>query len=158
MPGEDRHLHVRQDEVHLVVSLRIARVQMIVWNWFAHCFCHLQSTNPHGKCNTRLPRVVKSWTNQQPVRQADGQETDAEEGRDDPPAQKTPRAPYSTDPRKRLDVIFAAHPLLPILPTAKKQHLNRRCRVCARKGLQKETSYYCKSCGVALHFGECYTL
>uniref|UniRef100_A0A673MY08 PiggyBac transposable element-derived protein 4-like n=1 Tax=Sinocyclocheilus rhinocerous TaxID=307959 RepID=A0A673MY08_9TELE len=38
------------------------------------------------------------------------------------------------------------------------QHPTRRCRVCARNGLRSETSFYCKSCGVPLHSGNCYTV
>uniref|UniRef100_A0A8C1LIR4 PiggyBac transposable element-derived protein domain-containing protein n=1 Tax=Cyprinus carpio TaxID=7962 RepID=A0A8C1LIR4_CYPCA len=40
----------------------------------------------------------------------------------------------------------------------KSQHPTRGCRVCVRKGLRKETSFYCKSCGVPLHPGKCYSV
>uniref|UniRef100_A0A667ZA88 PiggyBac transposable element-derived protein domain-containing protein n=1 Tax=Myripristis murdjan TaxID=586833 RepID=A0A667ZA88_9TELE len=68
------------------------------------------------------------------------------------------KSPYNTDPGRRLDRNIANHALVPILPTPKKQHPTRRCRVCSRKGLRRETSYCCAGCGVPLYFGECYTL
>lgn len=120
-----------------------------------NAFVLYKAKNPHGKCSTLLTfiqSVIKSWTSKEPARQS----TEAEVVRDAP--QKTPRAPYNSDPSKRLDASFAAHRLVPILPTPKKQHPTRRCRVCARKGLRKETSFHCKGCGVPLHPGECYTL
>ncbi|XP_030018120.1 piggyBac transposable element-derived protein 4-like isoform X2 [Sphaeramia orbicularis] len=126
-----------------------------------NAFIIYKAKNPNSKGNTLMAfiqSVVKSWTSQKPMRQAGGQENDPHTVRDDPPAQMTPRAPYKTDPRERLDVGFAAHPLVSILPTPNKQHPTRRCRVCVRKGLRRETSYYCKGCGVPLHFGECYTV
>jgi len=110
-----------------------------------------KAKNPQGKCKTLLSfilSVVKSWTS---LRHAGGEETIGEEVSDDPPPQKTPRAPYNTDPQSRLDGTFAAHVLVRILPTHKKRHPTRKCRVCTRKGLRSETPYYCKGCGIPLH-------
>ncbi len=104
-----------------------------------------------GNCKTLLSfiqSVIKSWTSQE---QAGGGEE-----RVDPPTESTPRAPYNTDPRTRVNDLFAVHALVPIASTSKKP--TRRCRVCARNGLRSETSFYCKSCGVPLHSGNCYTV
>ncbi|XP_041960142.1 piggyBac transposable element-derived protein 4-like isoform X2 [Alosa sapidissima] len=95
-----------------------------------------QARNP-GECKTLLEfirRVVKS-----------------EEGR------RTPRAPYNTDPDSRLDGELSRHKLERLMPTSKKGRPSRRCRVCARKGRRSETKMCCKSCGVPLHAGECFT-
>lgn len=75
-----------------------------------NAFVLYKTEAPHGKCSTLLSfvqSVVNSRTSQEPVRRADGPETNAGI-RDAPLAQKTQRAPYKTDPRKRLDADFAA--------------------------------------------------
>ncbi|XP_048012275.1 piggyBac transposable element-derived protein 4-like isoform X2 [Megalobrama amblycephala] len=104
-------------------------------------------TTFHQNNMGHVESVIKSWTNQE---YASGGEKSATEN--------TPRAPYNTDPKNRLNVSFAVHELVPILPTPKKQHPTRGCRVCVRKGLRKETSFYCKSYGVPLHTGKCYSV
>ncbi len=92
----------------------------------------------------------KSWISQE---QAGGGEE-----RVDPPTESNTRAPYNTDPRNRVNYLFAVHALVPIASTSKKQHPTRRCRVCACNGFRSETSFYCKSCGVPLHSGNCCTV
>lgn len=118
-----------------------------------NAFVIYKAKNQQGNCKTLLSfiqSVIKSWTSQE---QAGGGEE-----RVDPPTESTPRAPYNTDPRNRVNDLFAVHALVPIASTSKKQHPTRRCRVCARNGLRSETSFYCKSCGVPLHSGNCYTV
>jgi len=117
-----------------------------------NAFVIYKAKNPQGNCNTLLSfiqSVIKSWTSQE---YAGGGEESVE-----PPTEKTPRAPY-TDPTNQLNASFAVHELVPILPTPKKQHPTRGCRVCVRKGLWKKTSFYCKSCGVPLHPWKCYSV
>ncbi len=118
-----------------------------------NAFVIYKAKKQQGNCKTLLSfiqSVIKSWTSQE---QAGGGEE-----RVDPPTESTPRAPYNTDPRNRVNDFFAVHALVPIASTSKKQHPTRRCRVCARNGLRSETSFYCKSCGVPLHSGNCYTV
>ncbi|KAI4476035.1 hypothetical protein M0802_014946 [Mischocyttarus mexicanus] len=66
------------------------------------------------------------------------------------------RAP-SKDPASRLSEQLRDHVLEKIV-TARKTNPTRTCRVCSSKGKRSETRYICKTCGVPLHVGDCYTL
>ncbi|XP_073717709.1 activating transcription factor 7-interacting protein 1 isoform X4 [Misgurnus anguillicaudatus] len=123
-----------------------------------NAFVIYKAKNPQGNCKTLLSfikSVVKSWTSPE---QTGGVE---ERGTNFfvPPTDNiiTPRAPYNLDPRNRVHEIFALHALVPIVSGSNKKRTTRRCRVCARKGLRRESSFYCKGCCVPLHSGDCYT-
>ena len=62
------------------------------------------------------------------------------------------------DPKTRLTGSLKEHELT-LYPRTSADRIGRKyCRVCARKGIQNKTKYYCKSCNVALHVGNCHTL
>ncbi|KAM9811769.1 piggyBac transposable element-derived protein 4-like isoform X2 [Syngnathus typhle] len=71
------------------------------------------------------------------------------------------RAPPRTDPDSRLDGQLAKHRLEYVTTASRSvdppKRSGRRCRVCARRGLRKDTRMWCVSCCVALHPGECFT-
>ncbi|CAL9704079.1 unnamed protein product [Knipowitschia caucasica] len=74
-------------------------------------------------------------------------------------AHRIPRAPYNTDPESRLDGNMARHKLEYLLSSvSSKARPSRRCRVCTRKGLRRDTRMWCKSCCVPLHAGECFNV
>ncbi len=92
-----------------------------------NAFVIYKAKNQQGNCKTLLSfihSVIKSWTSQELA--GGGEE------RVDPPTESTPRAPYNTDPRNRVNDLFAVHALVLIASTSKKQHPTRRFRVCAR--------------------------
>lgn len=62
----------------------------------------------------------------------------------------------SKDPPSRLSGQLRDHVLEKIV-TARKTNPTRACRVCSSKGKRSETRYICKTCGVPLHVGDCYT-
>uniref|UniRef100_A0A3Q2YM37 PiggyBac transposable element-derived protein domain-containing protein n=1 Tax=Hippocampus comes TaxID=109280 RepID=A0A3Q2YM37_HIPCM len=71
------------------------------------------------------------------------------------------RAPHRIDPDSRLDGQLGKHKLEYLKPAAKSVNPartpGRRCRVCARRGLRRDTRMWCVSCCVPLHPGECFT-
>ncbi|XP_077579603.1 heterogeneous nuclear ribonucleoprotein U-like protein 1 isoform X3 [Stigmatopora nigra] len=71
--------------------------------------------------------------------------------------QNAKRAPYKTDPESRLDGQIAKHKLQYLKPTNKRLKPARRCRVCTRRGLRKDTRMWCISCLIPLHPGDCFT-
>ncbi|XP_065151560.1 activating transcription factor 7-interacting protein 1 isoform X2 [Paramisgurnus dabryanus] len=123
-----------------------------------NAFVIYKAKNPQGNCKTLLSfikSVVKSWTSQEQV--GGGEERGTTFFVPPTECTITPRAPYNLDPRNRVHEIFAVHALVPIVSGSNKKRTTRRCRVCARKGLRRESSFYCKGCCVPLHSGECYT-
>jgi hypothetical protein len=66
------------------------------------------------------------------------------------------RAPKS-DPPGRLDGKLKDHKLVHIPPTKKDKTPTRRCRVCIRENIKKETRFVCAHCGVPLNSEGCYT-
>lgn len=65
-----------------------------------------------------------------------------------------------SDPPTRLSPPLKRHTIIPIPATKKKKNAQRRCRVCAKKYIRKDTRYMCKECGVPLHIAEpnCFTI
>ncbi|XP_063060042.1 piggyBac transposable element-derived protein 4-like isoform X2 [Engraulis encrasicolus] len=131
-----------------------------------------QARHP-GKCKTLLEftqRVVKSWTSRRRVTVETQQddmaaarveqvlneaapvelEEEVRQGR------RNPRAPFS-DPESRLDGDLRRHKLENLPPTNNRAKPGRRCRVCFRKGLRRETKFWCVGCSVPLHPGDCFT-
>ncbi|XP_062397738.1 piggyBac transposable element-derived protein 4-like isoform X2 [Sardina pilchardus] len=133
--------------------------QLCVFN--AHVL--YRARNPGG-CKTLLEfirKVVKSWTVKRQFGGRDEEEGEAEAEAEAAPVEeeegrRPPRAPYNTDPESRLDGLLSKHKLEHLMPTGRKGRPARRCRVCARKGLRRETKMWCKSCSVPLHPGECF--
>jgi len=68
----------------------------------------------------------------------------------------TKRAPKN-DPPGRLDGKLKNHKLVHIPPTKMIKTPTRKCRVCVRKIIKKETRYLCDQCGIPLHPEGCYT-
>jgi hypothetical protein len=66
------------------------------------------------------------------------------------------QAPKS-DPPGRLDGKLENHKPVHIPPTKKAKTPTRRCRVCIRKNIKKETIFVCTHCGIPLHPEGCYT-
>ncbi|XP_077352171.1 uncharacterized protein LOC144001581 [Festucalex cinctus] len=62
------------------------------------------------------------------------------QGDDEQAVGKQTRAPYMKDPERRLDGQLGRHRLEKLVPTSKKLVPTRRCRVCQRKGLRRETT------------------
>jgi len=58
----------------------------------------------------------------------------------------------------RLDGKLKSHKLVHILPTKNDKTPTRKCGVCVRKNIKKETRFLCAQCGVPLHPEGCYTL
>jgi len=70
-----------------------------------------------------------------------------------PPTKRVPK----NDPLGRLDGKLKNHKLVHILPTKNDKMPTRKCRVCVRKNIKKETRFLCAQCGVPLHPEGCYT-
>jgi hypothetical protein len=66
------------------------------------------------------------------------------------------RAP-KLDPPGRLDWKRRKHKLVQIKPTKGDKTPTKRCRVCVRKNIKRETLFLCAQCGVPLHPEGCYT-
>jgi len=60
-------------------------------------------------------------------------------------------------PPGRLHGKLKNHKLVGILPTKNDETPTRKCRVCVRKNIKKETRFLCALCDVRLHPGSCYT-
>ena len=73
------------------------------------------------------------------------------------PTPTPPRLAPKCDPPGRLDGKLKNHKLVHIPPTKKDKTPTRRCRVCIRKNIKKETRFVCAHCGVPLHPEGCYT-
>ncbi|XP_029976247.1 piggyBac transposable element-derived protein 4-like [Salarias fasciatus] len=117
-----------------------------------NAFVLYKARNP-GKCKTLLEfmkKVVRSWTAKRHVAVEEVGDVEVEM---DQPAK---RAPYNHDPISRLDGQMAKHQLEYLMPTSKNSRPARKCRVCVRRGLRRESKMWCKSCCVPLHPGECY--
>ena len=68
-----------------------------------------------------------------------------------------PQAPRNKDFVSRLDGRPGNH-ILELIPASQKAtHPRRRCRVCDRKGMRKDSRYWCSTCKVALCKGHCYS-
>jgi len=61
------------------------------------------------------------------------------------------------DPPGRLDGKLKNHELVHIPPTKNDKMPTRKCQVCVRKNIKKETRFLCAQCGVPLHPEGCYT-
>jgi hypothetical protein len=68
----------------------------------------------------------------------------------------TKRVPKN-DPPGRLDGQLKKQKLVHIPPTNNDKTPTRKCRVCVRKKVKKETRILCVQCGVPLHPEGCYT-
>jgi hypothetical protein len=68
----------------------------------------------------------------------------------------TKRAPKN-NPLGRLDGKLKKHKLIHTAPTNNDKTPTRKCQVCVRKNIKKETRFLCVRCGVPLHPEDCYT-
>jgi len=68
----------------------------------------------------------------------------------------TKRAPEN-DPPGRLDGKLKNHKLVHIPPINNYKTPTRKCQVCVRKNIERETRFLCAQCGVPLHPEGCYT-
>jgi hypothetical protein len=73
------------------------------------------------------------------------------------PTPTPPKQALQSDPPGRLDGKLKDHKLVHIPPTKKDKTPTRKCRVCIRKNITKETRIVCAHCGVPLHSEGCYT-
>ncbi|XP_077397632.1 heterogeneous nuclear ribonucleoprotein U-like protein 1 isoform X6 [Festucalex cinctus] len=105
--------------------------------------------------------VAKSWT----VKQHGLVQVKKEEEEEEPAKRATGKGcsgrSRRNDPESRLDGQIGKHKLDYLITASRsinaKKRSGRSCRVCARKGLRKDTVLWCVSCCVALHPGECFT-
>jgi len=67
------------------------------------------------------------------------------------------RTNYIPDREISLDGKLKNHKLVHISPTKNDKTPTRKCRVCVRKNIKKETRFLCAQCGVPLHPEGCYT-
>jgi hypothetical protein len=79
------------------------------------------------------------------------------EGSSRTPTPTPPKRAPKNDPPGRLDGKLNNHKLVHIPPTKKDKTPTRKCRVCVRKNIKKETRFLCVQCGVPLHPEGCYT-
>ena len=70
--------------------------------------------------------------------------------------QNAPRRAPVKDPPVRLDGNIERHVLKHLPPTRKDRNPTRKCRVCIRRNVRRETRYYCILCGVPMHPESCY--
>ena len=85
--------------------------------------------------------------------QISGQSDDiADSSEDEAPPEKTPRY----DPETRLRGGFKAHHMSLYPATEKQKYPQRRCRVCMKKKVRKETRVYCKECNIPLCKTPCF--
>uniref|UniRef100_A0AAV2LNM7 PiggyBac transposable element-derived protein domain-containing protein n=1 Tax=Knipowitschia caucasica TaxID=637954 RepID=A0AAV2LNM7_KNICA len=140
-------------------------------NWSKKCVAYLfqlaifnafvlyRARHHQGECKHLLQflkSVARSWTSR---RQEEG-------GRDEESAAvvgavlrtHNPRAPYLVDPESRLDGQLRRHKMEHLMATSRKERPNRKCWVCTRRGLRRETNKWCAACHVPLHTGECFNL
>ena len=71
---------------------------------------------------------------------------------DEAPPEKTPRY----DPEFRLRGGFKAHHMSLYPATEKQKYPQRRCRVCMKNKVRKETRVYCKECNIPLCKTPCF--
>ena len=79
-------------------------------------------------------------------------------------SESSSRKPTATPPKRapkkppgRLDEKIKNHTLIHIPATMKDKMPTRKCRVCVRNNIRKETRFLCAQCGVPLHLESCYT-
>ena len=73
------------------------------------------------------------------------------------PTPTSPKHAPKNDNRGRLDGKLKNHKLVHIPPTKNYKTPKRKCRLCVRKNIKKETIFLCAQCGVTLHPKGCYT-
>ena len=66
-------------------------------------------------------------------------------------------APKNEPPPGRLDGKLKNHKLVHIPPTKSDKTRTRKCPMCVRKNIKKETRFLCAQCSVPLHPEGCYT-
>ncbi|XP_077397630.1 heterogeneous nuclear ribonucleoprotein U-like protein 1 isoform X4 [Festucalex cinctus] len=126
---------------------------------------HVLYTAKHPReCKTLLEfihRVVKTWT----VTRHGLVQVKKEEEEEEPAKLATGKGRSGrsrrNDPESRLDGQIGKHKLDYLITASRsinaKKRSGRACRVCARRGMRKETIMWCVSCCVTLHPGECFT-
>lgn len=72
------------------------------------------------------------------------------------PNYKTRGRPATGDTPLRLQAKNWAHFPEYIPPTKCKEHPQKRCRVCFKKQIRKDTTWQCKECKVPLHLPTCF--
>ena len=83
--------------------------------------------------------------------------SDESQGLSRTPTPTPPKRAPKNDPPGRLDGKLKNHKLVHIRPTKSDKTSTRKCRVCTRKSIKKETRFLCAQCGVPLHPEGCYT-
>lgn len=122
--------------------------------YLMHCamfnsFRVYQHLNPDKKkkFHDYMLEIAKSWIESEPNQSDDPDVIDVNR-----PSTST-RAPHF-DPVNRLSKSMKDHHPIQIRENGK--ILRRRCRVCSKHGIRKETSYMCQSCKVPLHLEKCF--
>ena len=72
---------------------------------------------------------------------------------DEEPPTKTPKY----DPSTRMRGGFTSHTLTQFPATPTRKYSQKRCRVCQKKGMRRDTCMYCKECNVLLCANKCYS-
>jgi hypothetical protein len=73
------------------------------------------------------------------------------------PPSATLKKPPVKDPTNRLEGGLKIHKTVHVPASNKKNGVMRKCRVCAKHKIRKETSVICASCGVALCKLSCFS-
>jgi len=69
-----------------------------------------------------------------------------------PPPAKAPKH----DPRERLLGGYTKHHMETYPATENKDYPQRACRVCQKRGIRRDTRFYCTSCGIPLCKKQCF--
>jgi len=83
--------------------------------------------------------------------------SDESQGSSRTPTPTQPKRAPKNDPPGRLDGKLKNHQLVLIPPTKIDKTPTRKCRVCVRNNIKKETRFLCVQCGVPLYPQGCYT-
>ncbi|PNF40383.1 hypothetical protein B7P43_G01593 [Cryptotermes secundus] len=74
------------------------------------------------------------------------------------PPSSTLKRPPVKEPVNRLEGGLKIHKMVHVSPSNKKNGAMRKCRVCAKHKIRKETSVMCAGCGVALCKLSCFNV
>jgi len=126
-------------------------------------FCLLQCCffNSYGTFSKNNPNSHKSFLDfmlditENLMHTSDAVSDESQSSSSTPTPTPTKRAPKN-DPPGRLDGKLKNHKLVHILPINNYKTPTRKCRVCVRKNIKKETRFLCAQCGVPLHPEGCY--
>ena len=139
----------RRKNVNWTKKLVLYFIQLAIYN--AHIIYHDNNPTERMSLMEFHLEVVKGLCNT-PASDAD---SDAEPG---------PAGPVDcvvctqNDPKDRLVDGFKVHKKAEFPPTAGKVHGQRACKVCKKRGLHRDTRFYCKKCIIALCPTNCFEI